>query len=71
LPHLARLRSSPLESLDGQTGHLFVNGSNQVHRQLVWAELGDPPRILGYGPRLDLEQAATPDAAAVSAAPPG
>ncbi|MFM1890948.1 MAG: hypothetical protein RLZ44_25 [Pseudomonadota bacterium] len=72
LPHLGRLQSSPLESLDGHTGHLYLNGSNQVQRQLVWAELGDPPRILGYGPRLDLEQAATPaDDGTALTAPPG
>ena len=70
LPHLARLQSSPLESLDGVTGSLYLDGANQVHRQLVWAELDTTPKILGYSPRLDLQ---TPDAPVPQAiaVPPG
>ncbi len=64
LPHLGRLQSSPLESLDGHTGNLYVTADNHVHRQLVWVRLNVEPEILGYSPRLDLEQApATPEAA--------
>ena len=56
LPHLARLKSSRLESLEGHTGNLSNDGSNQIQRQLVWVKLGLTPEILGYSPRLDLER---------------
>ena len=52
--HLYRLQSSTTESLDGRTGILSMNEVNQMHRQLVWAEMqGGMPRVLGYADRLD------------------
>ncbi len=54
LPHLARLQNSPRESFDGQTGTLYLDGIQQIHRQLVWAEItAGSPKVLGYSPRLD------------------
>ena len=54
LPHLARLRSNPAESLDGKTGILYLNGINQFHRQLVWAQMQNGlPHVIGYAPRID------------------
>lgn len=66
LPHLQRLQDSPYESLDGRTGNLFMSADHRIRRQLVWLSLDDPPRVLGYSRRMDLEQApaALPPAAA-------
>jgi outer membrane PBP1 activator LpoA protein len=72
-PHLKRLQTSRYESLDGSTGNLFMDELNRVHRQLVWLVLDEPPRLLGYAPRLDLQQAADlppPDEAPVVSASP-
>lgn len=56
VPHLRRLQSSPYESMDGQTGNLYMDAENKVHRQLVWLRLDEPPQIMGYAARLDLQQ---------------
>jgi len=66
VPHLKRLQSSRFESLDGSTGNLFMDETNQIHRQLVWVLLDEEPEVLGFAPRLDLqgvnEGTATPPA---------
>jgi outer membrane PBP1 activator LpoA protein len=54
-PQLRRLQSSRLESLDGHTGNLYMDESNQVRRQLVWLRLDEQPQVLGFAPRLDLQ----------------
>jgi outer membrane PBP1 activator LpoA protein len=54
-PQLRRLQSSRFESLDGHTGNLYMNESNQVRRQLVWLRLDEQPQVLGFAPRLDLQ----------------
>jgi outer membrane PBP1 activator LpoA protein len=64
LPHLARLQTSPLESLDGYTGNLYADQGNRLHRQLVWAEIDVEPKVLGYAPRLNTEPFAAPGQAA-------
>jgi outer membrane PBP1 activator LpoA protein len=61
-PHLQRLRSSRYESLEGNTGNLYMDEINQIHRQLVWLRLDTEPEIIGYAPRLDLQQAIEADA---------
>jgi len=54
LPHLARLKSSPWETLDGHTGNLYLDQINHVHRRLVWAQMTKgQPKILGYAPRIE------------------
>lgn len=54
LPHLARLQSSPWETLDGQTGNLYLDQINRVHRRLVWAQMENgKPKVLGYAPRVE------------------
>ncbi len=53
-PHLGRLQASPLESLDGNTGNLYMDDSNTIHRQMIWVTLDSQPKVLGYSPRLDL-----------------
>ncbi len=54
LPHLNRLKVSPWETLDGQTGNLYLDEINQVHRRLVWAQIRKGiPNILGYAPRIE------------------
>ncbi len=61
LPHLARLQTTSRETLDGKTGNLYLDEINQIHRQLVWAEMHKgTPRIIGYAPRLDLDIGETP-----------
>jgi len=55
-PHLARLRSSRFEALEGATGNLYMDDQQRVRRQLVWVRLDEPPEILGFAPRLDLQQ---------------
>jgi hypothetical protein len=54
LPHLERLRTSPWETLDGQTGNLYLDNINQIHRRLVWAQIHKGiPKVLGYAPRIE------------------
>jgi hypothetical protein len=55
-PHLDRLRSSRFEALDGATGNLYMDEQQRVRRQLVWIRLDEPPEILGFAPRLDLQE---------------
>jgi hypothetical protein len=56
-PNLNRLSSSRFESLDGKTGNLFMDEGRRIRRQLVWLRLDDPPEVLGFAPRLDLQEA--------------
>lgn len=65
VPHLKRLQSTPYESLDGNTGNLYMDDTNLIHRQLVWLELDAEPRVLGYSPRLDLQDNGYPTAPVV------
>lgn len=54
LPHLGRLKVSPWETLDGQTGSLYLDEINQVHRRLMWAQMRrGVPYVLGYAPRIE------------------
>ncbi len=54
LPHLERLKASPWETLDGQTGNLYLDEINQVHRRLMWAQIRKGvPYVLGYAPRIE------------------
>ncbi len=60
IPHLSRLRSSSRETLDGKTGILSMVEGNQIHRQLVWAEMKKGiPEIIGYAPKLEQKRAYT------------
>lgn len=75
VPHLQRMQASPYESLDGQTGNLYMNREQRILRQLVWLKLGRPARIQGYSDRMDLDplppvgdESATVDGAAVTRA---
>ena len=53
LGHLARLQSSEIEALDGKTGQLYMDRLNNVHRQLVWAQIKNSiPSVIGFAPRL-------------------
>ena len=53
LGHLARLQSSENEALDGKTGQLYMDRLNNIHRQLVWAQMKNSvPSVIGYAPRL-------------------
>lgn len=55
VPHLGRLKASELESLDGSTGNLYMDEAHVIHRQLIWVTLDLQPKVLGYSPRLDLQ----------------
>ena len=62
LPHLARLQSSPREIFEGKTGNLFLDQLNQIHRQMVWAEMeGGTPKVTGFAPRLETGYGAFPE----------
>ena len=51
--HLARLQNSELEALDGKTGQLYMDQLNNLHRQLIWAQMKNSrPQVIGYAPRL-------------------
>ena len=53
LGHLARLQNSESEALDGKTGQLYMDQLNNLHRQLVWAQMrNSSPQVIGYAPRL-------------------
>lgn len=54
LPHLQRLQESPLDSLNGLTGNLYMDSGRQIHRQLTWISLAEQPMMLGFSPRMDL-----------------
>lgn len=56
VPHLNRLSSSRFESLDGSTGNLYMDEHHRVRRQMVWLRLDETPEVLGFAPRLDLQQ---------------
>ena len=54
LPQLQRLKRSTAETLNGKTGRLYLEGPNQIHRQLVWAKMRNgKSRIVGYAPRIE------------------
>ncbi|RMG35348.1 MAG: hypothetical protein D6720_07345 [Gammaproteobacteria bacterium] len=55
-PRLRQLQQNPWESLDGQTGNLYMDAEGRIERQLIWIALDDPPRILGYSRRMDLTE---------------
>jgi outer membrane PBP1 activator LpoA protein len=41
VPHLARLRRNPGSGLDANTGQLYLDNLNRVHRRLTWARFVD------------------------------
>lgn len=54
IKQLPILESDPQETMDGQTGNLYMDRERNIRRQLVWVELGKKVKISGYSPRLDL-----------------
>jgi outer membrane PBP1 activator LpoA protein len=56
--HLKRLQSDPFQSMEGETGNLYMDSENRLHRQLVWLQLGSPHKILGYTTHPDLPDVA-------------
>ena len=69
LPHLQRMQASLYETLDGQTGNLYMDSGQRIQRQLVWLRLDQPPRILGYSDRMDLDGAVEAGVAPLEQAP--
>ena len=54
LSQLKRLQTSENETLSGTTGRLYLDRSNRIHRQLVWAKMRNgKSRIVGYAPRIE------------------
>ncbi|MEW6353964.1 MAG: penicillin-binding protein activator [Pseudomonadota bacterium] len=58
IPHLERLRNSPGERFEGETGGLSVDQDNRIHRQLLWARFAG-----GVARPIDGAQGAPVDAA--------
>jgi len=75
LSHLARLQNNPREMLEGKSGNLYLDQSNVVHRQLLWADMkAGVPTVIGFSPRMDLDDYEFPETAgedvqAIPAAP--
>ncbi len=69
LPHLQRMRASLYETLDGQTGNLYMDSAQRVQRQLVWLRLDEPAHILGYSDRMDLDGSSELNVAPLEEAP--
>ena len=64
LNHLARLQNNPREMLEGKSGNLYLDQSNVVHRQLLWAEMKKGiPTVIGFAPRMDLDDYEFPETA--------
>lgn len=70
LPHLGRLQSSPLESLQGKTGVLHLNERHHVQRQMIWLRIDKVPQVLGYSPRLAVPGADEPGPSPTPLDPP-
>ena len=63
IPHLARLQSNPREVMEGKTGNIYMDRSNHLRRQMLWAEMvKGVPQITGFSPRLDSDIGAFPEA---------
>lgn len=54
LPLLTQMRDQPSRQLNGKSGNLYMDGSNQIHRQLAWAEMKDGlAHLIGYAPLME------------------
>lgn len=63
IPHLARLQANSRELFEGKTGNIYMDRSNFLRRQLLWAEMvGGVPKVIGFSPRLDSTIGAFPEA---------
>jgi len=63
IPHLARLQANSREIFEGKTGNVYMDRSNYLRRQLLWAEMvNGVPQITGFSPRLDSTIGAFPEA---------
>ncbi len=61
IPYLAQLKAKPYERFSGQTGNIYIDDKQRLHRELLWAQFikGKPELIeLTYVP----EEAANNDA---------
>ena len=61
IPYLAQLKAKPYERFSGQTGNIYIDDKQRLHRELLWAQFikGKPELIeLTYVP----EEAANDDA---------
>ncbi|TNF34465.1 MAG: hypothetical protein EP315_07155, partial [Gammaproteobacteria bacterium] len=59
LPFMTRLREKSYERFSGQTGNLYLDPFNRVHRELLWAQFdnGRPQLIdLNKLPDIALDQ---------------
>ncbi|MDE2089122.1 MAG: penicillin-binding protein activator, partial [Gammaproteobacteria bacterium] len=50
IPYLQLLHDEPYQRYSGETGELYMNAQNRIHRTLLWARFSaGVPRLLGYG----------------------
>ena len=50
IPYLQLLHDEPYQRYSGETGELYMDAQNRIHRTLLWARFsGGIPRLLGYG----------------------
>ncbi|MBF0255453.1 MAG: penicillin-binding protein activator [Gammaproteobacteria bacterium] len=64
LSRLAELANNPQAAHDGKTGILRLDANRQIQQQMLWAEMKDgKPVVLGYVPRADLQNPASPSPA--------
>ena len=53
IAHLSRLQVIDSETFAGQTGQLYMDSMQNLHRQLVWAQMKNMRlEVLGYAPRI-------------------
>lgn len=47
IPYLTRLQEKPYERFSGQTGNLYLDSFNRIHRELLWAQFDKGvPRLI-------------------------
>lgn len=56
LPHLRSMESSRTGTLQGQTGVLYMDQNQHVHRLLTWISLAERPVVLGVSPHSGMNQ---------------
>lgn len=56
LPHLRSLENNETGTLQGQTGVLYLDQNQHVHRRLTWVSLAQTPVVLGVSPQGDMNQ---------------
>ena len=56
LPHLQSLENSRTGTFQGQTGVLYMDQNQHIHRLLTWVSLAETPVVLGVSARSSMDQ---------------